>query len=439
MYSFGNDVLPTVRKNRKPQLYADDVYIFFGIDHQLFLCKNKEWKEMGLLSLGIILLSGFLVGLLFEKMKLPKIVGMIIIGIFLGPSLLNIIDDSIINISAMLRQIALVIILTRSGLSLNLKKLKEIGRPAILMCFVPATFEIVGVLILAPLLLGVSIVEALLIGSVLAAVSPAVVVPRMIKLKEEGYGENKSIPELIMAGSSADDIYVIVLFYAFLGLVDSGKLNALSFVNIPVSIILGILLGIGVGLLLSYIYKKINMNIIIKILLLISTSFLLIGLEEFVSDYISFSSLLGIITIGMVILLKNKEVAVDMEKGYHKLWTFFEILLFVLVGISVDINYAISAGFMPIVVLFSALVFRMAGVFVSLLFTNLKMKERLFSMISYLPKATVQASIGGIALAQGLAVGSLVLTIAVLSILITAPLGAILMDLSYKKLLVQKV
>ncbi len=394
---------------------------------------------MGLLSLGIILLSGFLVGLLFEKMKLPKIVGMIIIGIFLGPSLLNIIDDSIINISAMLRQIALVIILTRSGLSLNLKKLKEIGRPAILMCFVPATFEIVGVLILAPLLLGVSIVEALLIGSVLAAVSPAVVVPRMIKLKEEGYGENKSIPELIMAGSSADDIYVIVLFYAFLGLVDSGKLNALSFVNIPVSIILGILLGIGVGLLLSYIYKKINMNIIIKILLLISTSFLLIGLEEFVSDYISFSSLLGIITIGMVILLKNKEVAVDMEKGYHKLWTFFEILLFVLVGISVDINYAISAGFMPIVVLFSALVFRMAGVFVSLLFTNLKMKERLFSMISYLPKATVQASIGGIALAQELAVGSLVLTIAVLSILITAPLGAILMDLSYKKLLVQKV
>ena len=394
---------------------------------------------MGLLSLGIILLSGFLVGLLFEKMKLPKIVGMIIIGIFLGPSLLNIIDDSIINISAMLRQIALVIILTRSGLSLNLKKLKEIGRPAILMCFVPATFEIVGVLILAPLLLGVSIVEALLIGSVLAAVSPAVVVPRMIKLKEEGYGENKSIPELIMAGSSAYDIYVIVLFYAFLGLVDSGKLNALSFVNIPVSIILGVLLGIGVGLLLSYIYKKINMNIIIKILLLISTSFLLIGLEELISDCISFSSLLGIITIGMVILLKNKEVAVDMEKGYHKLWTFFEILLFVLVGISVDINYAISAGFMPIVVLFSALVFRMAGVFVSLLFTNLKMKERLFSMISYLPKATVQASIGGIALAQGLAVGSLVLTIAVLSILITAPLGAILMDLSYKKLLVQKV
>lgn len=394
---------------------------------------------MGLLSLGIILLSGFLVGLLFEKMKLPKIVGMIIIGIFLGPSLLNIIDDSIINISAMLRQIALVIILTRSGLSLNLKKLKEIGRPAILMCFVPATFEIVGVLILAPLLLGVSIVEALLIGSVLAAVSPAVVVPRMIKLKEEGYGENKSIPELIMAGSSADDIYVIVLFYAFLGLVDSGKLNALSFVNIPISIILGVLLGIGVGLLLSYIYKKINMNIIIKILLLISTSFLLIGLEELISDCISFSSLLGIITIGMVILLKNKEVAVDMEKGYHKLWTFFEILLFVLVGISVDINYAISAGFMPIVVLFSALVFRMAGVFVSLLFTNLKMKERLFSMISYLPKATVQASIGGIALAQGLAVGSLVLTMAVLSILITAPLGAILMDLSYKKLLVQKV
>ena len=225
-----------------------------------------------------------------------------------------------------------------------------------------------------------------MLGSVLAAVSPAVVIPRMIKLKEERYGKEKNVPELIMAGSSADDIYVIILFYAFLGLADGGKLNALSFFNIPISIILGILVGVGVGLLLSFIYRKLNIKLIVKILLLLSVSFLLIGFEELLSNYISFSSLLSIITIGMVILLKNKDIAVEMEEGYHKMWTFFEILLFVLVGISVDINYAISAGFMPIVVLVGALIFRIIGVFISLLFTNLNMKEKLFSMISYLPK-----------------------------------------------------
>lgn len=391
---------------------------------------------MGLLSLGIILLGGFIIGLLFEKIKLPKIVGMIIIGILIGPSFLNIIDDSIINISAMLRQIALVIILTRSGLSLDIKKLKEIGRPAILMCFIPATFEIVGVLILAPILLNVSITEALLLGAVLAAVSPAVVVPRMIKLKEKRYGENKNVPELIMAGSSADDIYVIILFYAFLGLNNGQSINLMSLVNIPISIVLGILVGFVVGLLLSFIYKKFEMKILTQILVLLGSSFLLIGVEELISKYIAFSSLLGIITIGIVILFKNKEAAVELESGYNKMWTFFEILLFVLVGISVDINYAINAGFIPVVVLVGALVFRMIGVFVSLLFTTLNIKERLFSMISYIPKATVQASIGGIALAEGLAVGPLVLTMAVLSILITAPLGAILIDTNYKKLLV---
>lgn len=391
---------------------------------------------MGLLSLGIILLGGFIVGLLFEKIKLPKIVGMIIIGILIGPSFFNIIDDSIINISAMLRQIALVIILTRSGLSLDINKLKEIGRPAILMCFIPATFEIVGVLILAPILLNVSIIEALLLGAVLAAVSPAVVVPRMIKLKEERYGENKNVPELIMAGASADDIYVIILFYAFLGLNNSGTINMMSLVNIPISIVLGISVGFVVGLLLSFVYKKFDVKLVIQILVLLGSSFLLIGIEELINEYIAFSSLLGIITTGIVILFKNKETAVQLEDGYNKMWTFFEILLFVLVGISVDINYAINSGFMPVVVLVGALVFRMIGVFVSLLFTTLNIKERLFSMISYIPKATVQASIGGIALVEGLSVGPLVLTMAVLSILITAPLGAILIDTNYKKLLV---
>ena len=394
---------------------------------------------MALLSLGIILGGGFLVGLLFEKIKLPKIVGMIIVGILIGPSFLNIIDSSIINISAMLRQIALVIILTRLGLSLNIANLKKIGRPAILMCFVPATFEIIGVVILAPLLLKISIIESLLLGSVLGAVSPAVVVPRMLKLQKEGYGEDKNMAELIMAGSSADDIYVIVLFYAFLGLNQSGTLNALSFLNIPLSIVLGIAVGLGLGLLLSFIYKKIGMNTVVKILILLFSSFLLVGLEEVISKYVAFSALLGIITMGMVILFKNKETAIDLEKGYDRMWTFFEILLFVLVGISVDINYALSAGFMPLLVLLGALAFRMIGVFVSLLFTRLNMKEKLYAMISYLPKATVQASIGGIALSAGLPVGSLIRTMAVLSILITAPLGAILMDLSYKKLLTNNV
>lgn len=390
---------------------------------------------MGLFSLGIILIGGFLAGLLFEKIKLPKIVGMIIVGILIGPSFLNVIDSSIINISAMLRQIALVIILTRSGLSLNIANLKKIGRPAILMCFVPATFEIIGVVVLAPLLLKISLIEALLLGAVLAAVSPAVAVPRMLKLKKEGYGEDKNIAELIMAGSSADDIYVIVLFYAFLGLNQSGTINAFSFLNIPLSIVLGVGVGLLMGLLLSFLYKKIVMPTVIKILVLLSTSFLLIGIEELVSQYVAFSALLGIITMGMVILFKSKETAQEIENGYHKMWVFFEILLFVLVGVSVDINYAISAGFMPVLVLGGALLFRMLGVYVSLLFTKLNMRERIFSIFSYLPKATVQASIGGIALSGGLPVGSLILTMAVLSILITAPLGAILMDVSYKRLL----
>ena len=390
---------------------------------------------MELLSLGLILISGFLAGLLFEKIKLPKIIGMIIIGILIGPSFLNVVDDAILNISAMLRQIALVIILTRSGLSLNLASFKEVGRPAILLSFVPATFEIIGVLLLAPPLLGISVIEALLLGSVLAAVSPAIVVPRMIKIKKEEYGENKKIAELILAGSSVDDIYVIILFYAFLGLAQGTNTSAISFLQIPLSIILGIALGIIIGFIITSIYKKFKMATIVKILILLSTSFLLLGIESLLKEYVAFSALLAIITIGMIILFKNKEEAKAIEKGYHKLWYVFEILLFVLVGISVDFNYAISAGLMPLVVLFSAMLFRIVGVYVSLLFTKLNGKEKLFVILSYLPKATVQASIGGIALSVGLEVGPLVLTMAVLSILITAPLGAILIDNTYKKLL----
>lgn len=392
---------------------------------------------MELLSLGIILLGGFITGFIFEKIKLPKIVGMILIGILVGPSFLNIIDDSIINISSMLRQIALVIILTRSGLSINLNKLKEMGRPAILMAFIPATFEIIGVLILAPTLLNVSLVEALLIGSVLAAVSPAIVVPRMINLIDEEYGKKRNIPELIMAGSSIDDIYVIILFYAFLGLSETNKINTIALINIPISIILGIAIGIITGLFLITIIKKTKPKTIITIIYLLSSSFILIGLENLLSKYIVFSSLLSIITIGTIILLKNKPLAIEIENKYRKLWVFFEILLFVLVGISLDIDYALTTGFMPIVVLFGALIFRIIGVYLSLMFTQINIREKVFIIISYIPKATVQASIGGIALTKGLSVGPLVLTMAVLSILITAPIGAFLIDFSYNKLLVR--
>lgn len=390
------------------------------------------------LSLGIILLGGFIVGILFEKIRLPKIVGMLIYGILLGPSLLNIVSIDLINISASLRQIALVIILTRSGLSLNIKSLKEIGRPAILMSLIPATFEIIGILIFGPLLLKISYVEALLIGTILAAVSPAIIVPRMIKLQNEKFGTNKQIPELIMAGASVDDIYVIILFYAFLGLNEGSSLNVLTFIQIPLAIIIGVLVGVVIGYIISYLFKKLNFNKLTKTLILLSTSLVLVGLENLLSPYIQISFLLSIVTIGIVILFKNKENAKVLNESYNSLWSFFEIMLFVLVGISVDLNYAISSGFMPIILLIMGLLFRTIGVYLSLIFTKYNFKEKLFIIISYLPKATVQASIGGIALSLGLDIGPLALTISVLSILITAPIGAILMDNTYKRLLLQE-
>lgn len=394
---------------------------------------------MALLSIGLILGLGFLFGIVFEKMKLPKIIGMIFIGILIGPSLLNLIDVSVLNVSAELRQIALVIILTRAGLSLDLENLKKIGRPALLMCILPAIFEIAVITLIAPPLLGVTIFEALLIGSVVAAVSPAIIIPRMLKLQAAGYGKNKNVPELIMAGASVDDIFVIVLFYAFLGLSSGNALNLGTLVEIPVSIILGIIIGIVVGLGISRTLKKITVNEITQFLIVFAMSLALLGLETFIQTHVKFSALISIITLGMVLFLDNKSAATALQKQYASIWVFFEIILFVLVGISVDLNYALSAGIMPVVVILIALIGRTLGVYISLIFTNLNFKERLFIMISYIPKATVQSSIGAIALTNGLAVGPLVLTIAVLSILITAPIGAILTDISYKKLLQQTV
>ncbi len=388
------------------------------------------------LSLFLIFLLGFIGGYLLEKIKIPKIVWYLILGILLGPSLLNIVDNSLLNISSYLRQIALVIILTRSGLSLNLRNLKEIGRAAILMCFIPASFEIIGIVIFAPILLGISYFEAMLLGSVLAAVSPAIVVPRMIKLKNEGYGVVNHVPEIIMAGSSCDDIYVIVLFYSFKNLVASNSFSLLSLLKIPSSIILGILLGFLVGIIIVKTFKKININTPYKIIIMLSCSFGMLYLEEFLDKYVSISALLGIIVMGIIVSKYLKEDVNKIKQGYESLWNGFEILLFALVGCITDINLAFSKeGALILGLIFLGLVFRSIGVLLCVIKTKYTWKEKLFLIISYLPKATVQASIGGIALKEGLPCGTLILTAGVVAILVTAPLGAILMDTLTNKLL----
>jgi NhaP-type Na+/H+ or K+/H+ antiporter len=388
------------------------------------------------LSLFIIFTCGILGGILFEKIKLPKLVWYIILGILIGPSVLNIVDDTLINISSYLRQIALVIILTRSGLSLDIHNLKKIGRPAIFMCFLPAVFEIVGIAIFAPIFLGISYLEALLLGSVLAAVSPAVVVPRMIKLMDEGYGMEHNVPELIMAGASCDDIFVIVLFYSFKSLVATSNFQAWDIAQIPISIVGGVFLGIVVGFFIVLILHKLKMNKVIHVIFMLGASFGMIALESALKPYFSISSLLAIIVMALIVHIFKREEAKEIQKTYNSLWSGFEILLFTLVGIATDIHYAFSIeGAILIGIVLIALVFRSIGVFVSLIATKFNKKEKLFIILSYLPKATVQASIGAIALQEGLGCGTVVLTGAVISILITAPLGAILMDRTYKKLL----
>ena len=388
-----------------------------------------------LLSIALILLLGLLFGSIFSKAKLPSLVGMILVGIVLSPHALNLIDDSILNISADLRQIALVIILTRAGLSLNLDDLRKVGRPAILMCFVPACIELAGTVLLAPVLLGVTLLEAAIMGSVLAAVSPAVIVPRMIRLMEEGYGTDKSIPQLILAGASVDDVVVIVLFTAFTSLASTGMLSAASFLQIPVSIVLGIIAGAIVGLLLIWFFKMFHMRDSVKLLIILSVSFLLIELQNRLEGVVPFSGLIAIMSLGIVVKRKYEILAKRLSGKYNKLWVAAEVFLFVLVGATVDLKYAAVAGTNAVLLVLGAIVFRMSGVALSLIKTNLSRKERLFCMVAYVPKATVQAAIGAIPLTMGLPCGQLVLTVAVLSILITAPLGAVGIDHLYRRLL----
>lgn len=388
-----------------------------------------------LTSIAMILLLGLAAGWFFSKMKLPSLLGMIIVGIILSPHALNLIDESILTISGDIRQIALVIILTRAGLSLNIDDLKKVGRPAILMCFVPASIEMLGTILFAPALLGVSVLEAAIIGSVIAAVSPAVVVPRMIRLIEEGYGKNKSIPKLILAGASVDDVFVIVVFTALTTLASTGEMSAVSFVQIPVSIVLGILLGSFVGILLGVFFKKYHIRDSVKILIMLSISFLLLQVENSLKGMIPVSGLLAIMSMGIMIKQKYGELAARLSAKYNKLWLGAEVFLFVLVGATVDLKYAVSAGVSAVVLIIGALVFRMLGVALSLVKTDLSKKERLFCMIAYTPKATVQAAIGAIPLSMGLKCGNIVLTVAVLAILITAPFGAICVDNLHQRLL----
>lgn len=406
--------------------------------HQLFCCPGKE--ENGVLtSLGLVLLLGMALGALAKRLKLPSLVGMLIAGMILGPYALNLLSDSLLNISADLRQLALIIILTRAGLSLDVDALKRVGRPAILMCFVPACFEILGMTLLAPALLGVSTLDAAIMGAVVGAVSPAVIVPRMIRLSEEGWGVDRGIPQLILAGASVDDVFVIVMFTAFTGLASGGQgLTAGAVLSIPASILTGVAAGLLLGWLLAQWFRRVHMRDSVKVVILLSLAFLLVAAEDALEGIFPFSGLLAVMGAGVGLQRWRSVVAQRLSLKFSKLWVAAEVALFVLVGAAVDLRYALSAGVMAILAVLGALCFRAVGVLVCVSGAHFSPKEKLFCVLSYLPKATVQAAIGGVPLAMGLGCGQIVLTVAVIAILVTAPLGALAIDRSYTKLLTQR-
>lgn len=394
-----------------------------------------------LTSLALIFLVGLSAAAICGYLHLPRIIGMLFTGIILGPHVLGLLDDKILSISSELRQIALIIILLKAGLSLNLADLKKVGRPAVMMAFVPASFEICGYLLCAPMILGITRIESAVMGAVLAAVSPAVVVPRMVQLMENGYGTEKSIPQMILAGASCDDIFVIVLFSTFAGIAQGGTADFTQFLNIPVSIVLGILLGAAVGYLLSLFFetayaKEHYVRNSMKVIVVLGLSFLLMAVETWAKPYVSVSGLLAVVSMACVLKMKcPKSVSGRLSEKFGKLWIAAEVVLFVMVGAAVDIRYTATAGGAAVVMILLALIFRAAGVCVCMAGTALNKKERLFTVIAYLPKATVQAAIGSVPMAMGLSCGQIVLSVAVLAILITAPLGAIGMDVTYRRLL----
>lgn len=388
-----------------------------------------------LFSLALIFLCGLLLGSVFEKLKLPRLLGMLLVGILLGPHVLDLLDGSILSISPEVREIALIIILVKAGLSLDINDLKKVGRPAVMMCFVPATLEIIAFLIFGPALLHISLLEAGIIGAVMGAVSPAVIVPKMSKMIDEGWGTDKGIPQMIIAGSSADDVYVIVIFTALVSLAGGGSASVMDFVQIPISIILGIALGVITGLVLVKLFRSFHMRDSVKVLIILSVSFLFVTLENLLEHIVSVSGLLAVMSMGMMIYNRYDLLAKRISGKFSKLWVAAEIILFVLVGATVDIQYAAKAGVMVVVMLLIGLAFRLFGTWLCIIKTPLNRKERLFCLLSQLPKATVQAAIGGVPLAKGLACGNIVLTVAVVSILLSAPIGAFMIDKTYKKFL----
>lgn len=390
-----------------------------------------------LISISFILLSGLLLGGLCKKIHFPSLFGMIIGGIIIGPYALNLIDSSILNISAEIRKIALIVILIRAGLKLDLKDLRKIGRPAVMMCFVPACFEILGMVLIAPKILGISSLDAAILGAVIAAVSPAVIVPRMIKLIDHEYGTNKAIPQMILAGASVDDVFVIVMFTTFTAFAQGNSISVMNFVNIPISILMGIVVGLFVGFILAKCFMSVNINNVTMVIIMMSLSFVLSTFEDSF-PIIPFASLIAIMCIGIAMKKAAPSIAKELSGQYDKIWIVAEIFLFVLVGTSVAIDKAVSAGISAIILLLMVILFRIAGVFVCLLGTELDFKEKIFCMIAYTPKATVQAAIGGLPLAMGLSCGEVVLTVSVIAILVSAPLGALGIDLTYKKLLHKK-
>jgi NhaP-type Na+/H+ or K+/H+ antiporter len=409
---------------------ADDFYNFFVVESIFFKKENHM-----LLSVSIIILSSLLLSKLFNLLKLPSILGMLLTGILIGPYALDLIDIDILNISTELRKIALIVILIRAGLSLNISDLKKVGRPAILLSFIPATIEILAITLIAPLIFEISFATAAIMGAIVAAVSPAVVVPRMIKLIESGHGKNKNIPQMILAGASIDDVYVIVLFYAFLKLGQGENFKFTTILNVPISIILGVLIGVVSGYLASIFFKKFHMRDTVKVLIIFSIGFLSVSLEDALSQTIALSGLLAVMSFGISLKNYHPILSQRLVKKFEKIWVIAEIMLFVLVGALVDVSVLLSVGLWSIVLIILAIIFRMIGVYISLLKTNLNIKEKLFTAISYTPKATVQAAIGAIPLSLGLANGELILMVSVVAICITAPFGAILMDKTYQNLL----
>lgn len=423
------------RGRPKPHFYADDFCNFLQ-KHRLFLCRLLNFGGFFMLmSLAVIFIFGSLLGYVFERLRLPRLVGMLLAGIICGPAALNLFDAQTLGISAGLRQAALVIILVKAGLSLDIGDLKRTGRPALLMSFVPACFEIGAVMLIAPPLLGISVVEAAIMGAVLGAVSPAVVVPKMVSLMESGWGTDKKIPQMILAGASLDDVFVIVIFTSVVEIEQGNGISVLSLLDIPVSILLGIAAGALCGLILSAVFHRIHMRDSQKTILILGIAFLCTAGEDIIGEIVPFSGLLAVMAMSMTIRVRRSEAAGRLSAKFSRLWVGAEVILFVLVGAAVDIGSASDFGIMLVAVIFAALAVRCVGVMVCMIKTELNLRERIYCAIAYIPKATVQAAIGSVPLALGIGCGHIVLNTAVLSIILTAPLGAVLMELTYKRLL----